>query len=81
MLQKIIKVGNSAALTIPQDFLKKAGWKVGDAIAVDADKTERVIFIKEPDSTFNTKLTPEFKEWLDEIGRKYKKTIKELAQR
>ena len=30
MIQKIIRVGNSAALTLPKEFLEEAGLKIGD---------------------------------------------------
>lgn len=80
MLQKVIQVGNSAAITIPQSFLKKAGWKVGDEVVVDSDDAEKVLFVKESGSSFNTKLTPEFKDWLSKFTTENKKLLAKLAK-
>ena len=32
MLQKVIKAGNSKAVTIPADFVKAVGVKIGDTV-------------------------------------------------
>ncbi len=37
MAQKIIRTGNSAALTIPKDFFQQLGLKIGDAVEVEFD--------------------------------------------
>ena len=37
MLQKVIKVGNSAAVTIPKYFLEKSSMKIGDKVFVEFD--------------------------------------------
>lgn len=34
MKQKIIKAGNSTAVTVPADFVKMVGVKVGDEVTV-----------------------------------------------
>lgn len=81
MKQKIIKVGNSAAVTIPQEFLKKSGWRIGEKVEVESDSDMGVMVIRDQESTYNTTITPEFKSWLDEISTKYESAIKELAQR
>ena len=78
--QKIIKVGNSAAVVIPKEFLRQAGWEIGDELMVEGDPTGKVFLIKEENSPYNTKITPEFKEWLEEIEKKYKDVIKALAK-
>ena len=80
MIQKIIKVGNSAAVTIPQSFLKKVGWMVGDKLVVEGDPQTKLLFVKEKGSSYNTKITPEFKQWLDEVSSKYKNVIEALAK-
>jgi len=80
MIQKIIKVGNSAAVTIPKSFLKKSGWAVGDELVVEGDAQTKLLLVKEKGSSYNTKITPEFKQWLDEIGNKYADVIKALAK-
>jgi antitoxin component of MazEF toxin-antitoxin module len=37
MAQKVIKTGNSAAVTIPADFVKDLGIRVGDPVKVKLD--------------------------------------------
>lgn len=81
MLQKIIKVGNSAALTIPQSFLKKVGWKVGDELVVEGDSEMRVLVLKDKTSPYKTKITPEFKEWLDDFTKRNSALLEELARK
>lgn len=34
-MQKVIKTGHSAAVTIPSDFIRSTGVKIGDAVAVE----------------------------------------------
>jgi putative addiction module antidote len=40
MIQKIIKVGSSAAVTIPKERLKEFNVKPGDQVYFDVDKTK-----------------------------------------
>lgn len=79
MIQKIIKVGNSAAVTIPKDFMKKTGLSIGDKISMESDIMAKMIVVKPKDQEGKNHLTPEFFQWLDRISRKYESTIKELA--
>lgn len=81
MLQKIIKVGNSAALTIPQGFLKQAGWKVGDKVVVEGDTQMKLLLIKKNGVPYAIKITPEFKQWLDDFTKRNRALLQELARR
>jgi len=43
--QKIIRTGHSAAVTIPAQFLKEMGGKIGDMVAVRLDgRRGRIIY-------------------------------------
>lgn len=35
MVQKVIKAGNSTAVTVPADFVKSVGVKIGDEVKVE----------------------------------------------
>lgn len=35
MIQKVIKAGNSTAVTVPSVFVKSVGVKIGDEVKVD----------------------------------------------
>lgn len=46
MTQKVLKVGSSAAVTIPKRALEELGFKIGDRVAVEIDKGRKVFSIK-----------------------------------
>lgn len=81
MLQKIIQVGNSLAITIPKDFARKAKFRRGEIVAVETDVVSKTFLVKPKHLADKTSLTPEFFEWLDEVSKKYRKAIIELAQK
>jgi len=41
MTQKVIKVGDSAAIIIPKKSLKELGIRLGDEVSVEIDKKQR----------------------------------------
>jgi antitoxin component of MazEF toxin-antitoxin module len=44
-VQKVIKTGNSAAVTIPSDFFRAVGVKIGDRVNVEVSpETGKVIY-------------------------------------
>lgn len=81
MKQKIIKVGNSAAVTIPQKFLKEVGWKPGDELLMEGDSRTGILILKDEDSPYKSKITPEFKQWLDDFTSRNKSLLEELAKK
>lgn len=46
MTQKLLKVGSSAAVTIPKKSLKELGLKIGDDVQVDIDRSRKTVSIK-----------------------------------
>lgn len=74
--RKVITVGNSVAVTLPEEFLVNSHVKPGDKIELDVHGDTMYISSKKSASP---KLTPEFKNWLDKFSVKYEATIKELA--
>ena len=78
--QKIIKVGNSLGVTIPASFVREGKWKSGDEIIVEQDEVYRTLIIKPKRMINKMRLTPEFKEWLDEFTKKNQGLLKELAR-
>lgn len=81
MLQKIIQVGNSAAVTIPKDFLKTSRLKVGDAVIVDIDQDVSEISIRPQETSKRLPLTPEFFRWLKKFTAEYRPALEELAKK
>lgn len=81
MVQKIIKVGNSFALTIPKSFIDETGFKAGDELFVQQDIKNKAILITIKDNVSRMKLSPELFTWLDTIENKYSDAIKQLAHK
>lgn len=80
MTQKVVRVGNSAAVTIPKEFLDYTKLKVGDEVEVESDKDLRIIRIRLKGSKSQTEITPEFKSWLDDFVNANESALRELAQ-
>lgn len=77
--QKIIKVGNSLAITLPANMVREAGWKAGDELIIEQSPPYEIMVVKPKSKAGKTYLSPEFLDWLDEVSVKYKDAIKELA--
>lgn len=82
MLQKIIQVGNSYAITIPRNFVKEVKLKIGQRIRVDVDVDAGILTAQlvKP-SLQKDGLTPEFLRWLRKFNAKYKDALSELAKK
>lgn len=46
MTQKVLKVGSSAAVTIPKKSLEELGLKIGDRVTVEIDRHKKVVAIR-----------------------------------
>ncbi|TSC90596.1 MAG: Uncharacterized protein G01um10142_343 [Parcubacteria group bacterium Gr01-1014_2] len=46
MTQKVLKVGDSAAVIIPKKSLKELGLRLGDEVSVQIDKKQRKVLIE-----------------------------------
>lgn len=79
MIQKIIKVGNSAAITIPKEFLQDARYKIGEEVALEVNSHLRTLVVKPKSQASNKTLTPEFKDWLDGFMKEYQPILEKLA--
>lgn len=82
MEKKVIKVGNSLAITIPKSFVEKKNIKAGQNLYVKENTEYNTLEISTDEvKDAPSSLTPEFKEWLDKISKKYEKAIRELAKK
>ncbi len=80
MQQKVIKVGNSLAVTLPSAFVKMRKIKAGQKIYVNSDPEADLVQLKTTDKT-NSAITPEFYNWLNKFNAKYKNALTDLAQK
>lgn len=45
MTQKVLKVGSSAAVTIPKKSLEELGLKIGDKVVIHIDRSRKTVSI------------------------------------
>lgn len=76
MTQKVLKVGSSAAVTIPKKSLEELGLKIGDRVSVEIDK-RRLTVVIEPAKKSNKELL----EWTRRFIRRYRPALEALAKR
>lgn len=80
MLQKIIRVGHSAAVTLPKNFLNRAHLHIGQEVAVETNDALGVVIVKPKEQLKNRLMNPEFQDWLKEFTLKHKGLLKKLAR-
>lgn len=76
LTRKAIHIGNSLGMTLPAEFIKGGKVKTGDEL--EASVYGDMMYVRTKKS-YSPRLTPEFKQWLDDFSNKYKSTIVELA--
>ena len=77
MTQKVLKVGSSAAVTIPKKSLKELGLKIGDEVRVAVDAKEKTMVI-EPTGK---KVSSELIAWTDAFIKCYRGALESLAKK
>lgn len=81
MIQKVIQVGNSLALTIPKSFIDKTGFKAGDEIYVQQEPHSKSLIITTKEQAKKMRLSPDLFAWLNSVEEKYSEAIKTLAKK
>jgi len=76
MIQKIIKVGSSAAVTIPKKALEELNLRIGDSITVATNKAQKRVTI-EPIARVDAELV----DWADGFIKKYRPALEALAKK
>ncbi|MEK9174400.1 MAG: AbrB/MazE/SpoVT family DNA-binding domain-containing protein [Patescibacteria group bacterium] len=76
MTQKLLKVGSSAAVTIPKKSLKELGLKIGDEVRVEVDVEEKTVII-EPIKNISQELLS----WTDKFIKQYRSALEALAKK
>lgn len=79
MTQKLLKVGSSAAVTIPKKSLKDLGLKIGDDIAVEVNKEKRTVLIS-PTKMLSAK-DVRIAELTFNFIKRYRKDLEALARK
>ena len=81
MTQKVLKVGTSAAVTIPKGSLRDLGLKVGDVIAVQIDRKHRRMTIERAPQEFSKKADEEVIAWTKKFIERYRPALEALAKK
>lgn len=79
MIQKVLKVGSSAAVTIPKKSIEELGLHPGDEVIVEVNRKNRSVFIRpsEKPSARQQKVA----ELTLNFIRRYRKDLEALAKK
>jgi putative addiction module antidote len=75
MTQKVLKVGSSAAVTIPKRSLAELGLKPGDSVVVEIDKKRKAVVIEPA-----LKIDKELVAWTKKFTERYRSALEALAK-
>lgn len=76
MTQKVLKVGSSAAVTIPKKSLEELRLKIGDTVRVEIDRKRQAVIIEPME-----KIDKELLEWTKKFIDKYRSALEALAKK
>jgi len=76
MTQKVLKVGSSAAVTIPKRSLEELGLKPGDRVTVEVDRKHKAVTIK-PSYTPDAEVIA----WTRKFIKRYRSALEALAEK
>lgn len=76
MTQKLLKVGDSAAVTIPKKSLEELGLKIGDSVSIEVDKQKRVVIISPL-----LRVDKELMDWTEKFIERYRPALEALAKK
>lgn len=75
MTQKVLKVGSSAAVTIPKKSLEELGLKIGDRVTVAIDRKSKSIVVQP-----SVSVDAETVMWARGFIEKYRPALEALAR-
>ena len=67
MTQKLLQIGSSVGVTVPKQYLKEHGLKVGDEVEVSIKPAH--------------KINKELLDWTDDLIEKYRPALEALAKK
>lgn len=76
MTQKVLKVGSSAAVTIPKKSLKELGIKIGDSVNVQIDSEKGIVFFKVKKPAIDKEII----RWTKDFIKRYRPALEALAK-
>lgn len=79
MTQKVLKVGSSAAVTIPKKSLDELGLKIGDRVSVQINRKKLTVLIEPVKKT--EKADAELLKWTQKFIKRYRPALEALAKK
>ncbi|MEK7567571.1 MAG: AbrB/MazE/SpoVT family DNA-binding domain-containing protein [Patescibacteria group bacterium] len=76
MIQKVLKVGSSAAVTIPKKSLTELGIKIGDNVTLSIDKAGKRVTIEA-----STIVDKELLQWTKKFVEQYRPALVALSKK
>jgi len=76
MSQKILKVGSSAAVTIPKKSLEELGLKIGDRVDVALDRKRKAFIVES-----QIRVDKETIDWTKKFIEMYRPALEALAKK
>ena len=76
MTQKVLKVGSSAAVTIPKKSLQELGLKLGDKVTLTVDRARKRVTV-EPSVAIDRELIA----WTKRFIERYRPALEALARK
>lgn len=83
MEMRVVQIGNSIGVIIPQPLRRKIGLKLGDKVEVNEGSYHDEVIIRKngKKALARSTITPEFVSWLESFNKRYSSALKELAQK
>ncbi|OGZ66546.1 MAG: hypothetical protein A3C06_00900 [Candidatus Taylorbacteria bacterium RIFCSPHIGHO2_02_FULL_46_13] len=81
MIQKVLKVGSSAAVTIPKKSLEELDFKIGDRVSVSADYRSKSFTVRKVVSLKKGKRTDKIAQLTMNFINRYRKDLEALADK
>ncbi len=80
MINKVFKVGDSAAVTIPKKVLRDMRLRIGDHVTLDYDAAQTRLHVS-PLQRQRHGITPRTQVYLEEFMRQYGPMLRKLSRR
>lgn len=77
MVQKVIKVGSSAAITLSKQAIKDLGIAVGDSVRTTIDSKRRRLYVE----STSVQANDEIRDWTKKFIARYRPALEALAKK
>lgn len=81
MLQKVLRIGTSAGITLSKEALASLGVQIGDRIKVSVDSKNGTVRITGDQPRIPAPGDREVLAWTEDFARRYRETLENLKDR